>query len=144
MFKSLFNTKKNTETDKKDDKIMSITALLVEAAMIDGNFEDIELDIIISIVKNTFSLKNEEEIRKLVETARKDLESHGDLVTYTRTVKENWNLEERISVIEMMWKVCLIDGKVEPYEDTLIRRVAGLIYVSDKDRNLAKQKVLNS
>ena len=59
MFKSLFNTKKNTETDKKDDKIKSITALLVEAAMIDGNFEDIELDVIISIVKNTFSIKNE-------------------------------------------------------------------------------------
>ena len=144
MFKSLFNSKKNTETDEKDDKIKSITALLVEAALIDGNFEDIEVDVIISIVKNTFSIKSEKEIRKLVETVRQDLESHGDLVTYTRTIKENWELEERINVIEMMWKVCLIDGKIEPYEDMLIRRVAGLIYVSDKDRNLAKQKVLNS
>ena len=44
----------------------------------------------------------------------------------------------------MLWKVCLIDGVLEPYEDMLIRRVSGLIYVDDKDRNLAKKNAINT
>ena len=44
----------------------------------------------------------------------------------------------------MLWKVCLVDGQLEPYEDMLIRRISGLIYVDDKNRNLAKKKALES
>ena len=144
MFKSLFKSSKKTKVVKKNEKLSAITALLVEAALIDGKFEDEEKNIIVSIIKNSFSVEEENEIRLLIETAKEDIEGHGDLVTYTRTIKENWELEERVKVIEMMWKVCLVDGIVEPYEDMLIRRVAGLIYVSDKDRNFAKKKVQNS
>ena len=89
-------------------------------------------------------MQDEGAIKLLIENARVDIESHGDLVTYTRTIKENWKLEDRIDVIEMMWKVCFVDGKIEPYEDMLIRRVAGLIYVSDKDRSHAKKKIQKS
>ena len=44
----------------------------------------------------------------------------------------------------MLWKVCLVDGKLEPYEDMLIRRIAGLIYVDDKNRNVAKKKAMEN
>ena len=57
-----------------------------------------------------------------------------------KKIKQNWPIEKRIEVIEMLWKVCLVDGVLEPYEDMLIRRVSGLIYVDDKNRNLAKKK----
>ena len=144
MFKSLFKTTKKVPVIKEDKKVIAVTALLVEAALIDGNFDKNEKDTIVSIIKNTFSLKDEKEIRKTIKTVQEDIENHGDLVTYTRTIKENWNINERVNIIEMMWKVCLVDGKIEPYEDMLIRRVAGLIYVSDKDRGLAKRKVQSS
>ena len=56
-------------------------------------------------------------------------------------------MEKRIEVIEMLWKVCLVDV-LEPYEDMLIRRVAGLIYVNDRNRNIARKnaesKLLNN
>ena len=80
----------------------------------------------------------------MIDNTVSNLNNSGDLVTYTRTIKENWDLKDRIEVIQMMWKVCLIDEKIEPYEDMLIRRVSGLIYVSDKDRNEAKKKALMS
>ena len=144
MFKSLFKNTKKTPAIKEDKKIIAVAALLVEAALIDGNFDKNEKDIIVSIIKNTFSMKDEKKITQIIKNVQNDIESHGDLVTYTRTIKENWDLDERVNIIEMMWKVCLVDGKIEPYEDMLIRRVAGLIYVTDKDRSFAKRKVQNS
>lgn len=144
MFKNLFKTPTKQGIIKDDEKISAITALLVEAALVDGNFDVDETNTIVSIIKNTFSMQDEGAIKLLIENARVDIESHGDLVTYTRTIKENWKLEDRIDVIEMMWKVCFVDGKIEPYEDMLIRRVAGLIYVSDKDRSHAKKKIQKS
>ena len=68
----------------------------------------------------------------------------GATIGYQWKVKENWSLEKRIEVIEMLWKVCLVDGVLEPYEDMLIRRVSGLIYVDDKNRNIAKNNALKS
>ena len=144
MFKSLFKNTKKTPAIKEDKKIIAVAALLVEAALIDGNFDKNEKDIIVSIIKNTFSMKDEKKITQIIKNVQNDIESHGDLVTYTRTIKENWDLDERVNIIEMMWKVCLVDGKIEPYEDMLIRRVAGLIYVTDKDRSFAKRKVQSS
>lgn len=144
MFKSLFKNTKKTPAIKEDKKVIAVAALLVEAALIDGNFDKNEKDIIISIIKNTFSMKDEKKITQIIKNVQNDIESHGDLVTYTRTIKENWDLDERVNIIEMMWKVCLVDGKIEPYEDMLIRRVAGLIYVTDKDRSFAKRKVQSS
>ena len=144
MFKSLFKNTKKTPAIKEDKKVIAVAALLVEAALIDDNFDKNEKDIIISIIKNTFSMKDEKKITQIIKNVQNDIESHGDLVTYTRTIKENWDLDERVNIIEMMWKVCLVDGKIEPYEDMLIRRVAGLIYVTDKDRSFAKRKVQSS
>ena len=144
MFKSLFKNTKKTPAIKEDKKVIAVAALLVEAALIDGNFDKNEKDIIISTIKNTFSMKDEKKITQIIKNVQNDIESHGDLVTYTRTIKENWDLDERVNIIEMMWKVCLVDGKIEPYEDMLIRRVAGLIYVTDKDRSFAKRKVQSS
>ena len=58
-----------------------------------------------------------------------------------KQVKNNWSLEKRKEVIEMLWKVCLIDNNIDPYEDMLIRKIAGLLYVEAKDSNDAKKKL---
>ena len=64
------------------------------------------------------------------------------MLLYTKKIKENWDIEKRIEVIEMLWKVCLVDGVLDSYEDMLIRRISGLIYVDDKNRNLAKKNAI--
>ena len=66
------------------------------------------------------------------------------MVSNTKKVKDNWSLEKRKEVIEMLWKVCLIDNNIDPYEDMLIRKIAGLLYVEAKDSNDAKLKALKS
>ena len=143
MFKSLFKKTKKPEIVEDNEKLTAITCLLVEAALIDGEFGEAEKDTIISIIKKQFNLKDDTYIDNLIDKAKADLQNSGDLVTYTRVVKENWKLSERVEVIELLWKVCLVDNIIEPYEDMLIRRIAGLIYVSDKDRNLAKKRIMS-
>ena len=139
MFNSLFKTKKKSAESKIDKKVYAVVALLCEAAMIDEEFGENEKKVIIKILKDQFQIKDADEINDIFKTTLANLEESGDLVSYTREVKNNWKLEDRVNVIEMLWRVCLVDGKVEPYEDMLIRKVAGLLYVGDREKNLAKK-----
>ena len=143
MFDFFRKTKKNVK-ESVDPKLQAVAAILIEAALIDQDFGQKERDIIAKILKKQFSLLEAYDINELIENTVSNLENSGDLLSYTRTIKENWDLQNRIEIIEMMWKVCLIDNKIEPYEDMLIRRVSGLIYVSDKDRKKAKSSAINA
>ena len=120
----------------------TIACVLVEAALVDNNFGNEEKSIIIKILQNQYKLENIEDVNNTLDKAIKSYEESSDLITYTKKIKHNWPIEKRIKVIEMLWKVCLVDGVLEPYEDMLIRRVSGLIYVDDKDRNIAKKNAI--
>ena len=145
MFNSFFKKKiKNREKNIStlDENVFTIACILVEAALIDENFGSEEKKIITKIIKNNFKLNNIKEIQEVIERAVKSCKESSDLITFTRKIKQNWSIDKRIEVIEMLWKVCLVDGVLEPYEDMLIRRVSGLIYVDDKNRNIAKVNAL--
>ncbi len=145
MFKSFFRKNNNKELKKitdVDDNIFTLACVLVEAALVDNEFGIEEKNIIIKILKSRYNLNKTNEINNTLDKAIKISKESSDLITYTRKIKQNWSLEKRIEIIEMLWKVCLVDGVLEPYEDMLIRRVSGLIYVSDKDRNVAKNNAI--
>ncbi len=145
MFKSFFKKKNNKELEKTanlDDNLYTIACVLVEAALVDNNFGNEEKSIIIKILQRHYKLENIEDVNDTLDKAIKSYKESSDLITYTKKIKQNWPIEKRIEVIEMLWKVCLVDGVLEPYEDMLIRRVSGLIYVDDKDRNIAKKNAI--
>ena len=141
---SLFKKKKIDAPTINDDKIVSLSCLLVEAALVDEDFGEDEKRIIFNILKKQFRNVSSNSINKIITEAIESFNNSSDLITHTKKIKENWELDDRIDIIEMLWKVCLVDGQLEPYEDMLIRRISGLIYVNDKNRNLAKKKALNS
>ena len=144
MLKSFWkkNNNKLKESSHVDDNLFTIACLLVEAALVDNNFGNEEKSIIIKILQKKYNLKKIEDINNTLDKAIKACKEASDLITYTKKIKQNWSIEKRIEVIEMLWKVCLVDGILEPYEDMLIRRVSGLIYVNDKDRNIAKKNAI--
>lgn len=145
MFKSLFKKKASNEFKKPspiDDNVFTIVCVLVEAALVDNNFGDEEKNIIIKLLQKQYKIKNIEDINNILDKAVKACNESSDLITYTKKIKQNWDIEKRIEVIEMLWKVCLVDGVLESYEDMLIRRISGLIYVDDKNRNLAKKNAI--
>ena len=145
MFKSFFKNNINDEKKKSspiDDDSFIIACVLVEAALVDNNFGNDEKNIIIKLLKKQYKIKKIEDINHILDNAIEACKESSDLITYTKKIKQNWPIEKRIEVIEMLWKVCLVDGVLEPYEDMLIRRVSGLIYVDDKNRNLAKKSAI--
>ena len=124
----------------EETKHLAAAVLMVEAATMDGSFDDSEADAISRIARRHFGL-NEEEAASLLAAAREAQEDANHLLRFTRAVKESFPIEERVKIIEMLWEVVYADGEVHPYEANLIRRINGLLYVSDRDSGVARKRV---
>ena len=124
----------------EETKQLAAAALMVEAATMDGNFDESEADAISRITRHHFGL-NEEEAASLLDAAREAQEAANHLMRFTKAVKESFPFEERVKIIEMLWEVVYADGEVHHYEANLIRRINGLLYVSDRDSGAARKRV---
>ncbi len=142
--KALFNSLKNENSPEAasafSDKDIAAAALLVEAACMDGNLDPREQHTIQNLLIERFHL-DEEEADELFAVAQAAKEDASHLMRFTRTLKDHYSEGERIQLIEMMWEVAFADGIIHDFEDNLIRRIAGLIYVSDRARGEAKKRV---
>ena len=125
----------------KDELQAAAAALLVEAACMDGNFDDQERKSILSLMEQHFNLNGEESLT-LISEAEKIIENASDLYAFTRVIKDRYEPEQRIEMVEMLWEVAFADRTVDHYESNLISRIAGLIFVSDRDRGEAKKRVM--
>jgi len=141
-FKNIFKDK-GVEIKKTDEEFqIACVAILCEAASMDGTFDEKEKLLILNLIQKQFSLDQDSTLL-LYEEARTLAEDSSELYGFTKVLKNSWNLDKKIRMLEMLWEVAYVDGKLDPAEDMLIRRIAGLIHVEDRDRILAKQKVLN-
>ena len=138
MFKKFFE-KKNEENI--NNKNILITALLIHAAKIDDNYTDVEKEIIKKalISLNAITPNDAEELLKKAEKIEQE---SNQIVAFTREIKKN-SMEFRLKIIEILWKIVYSDGSSDSYESNLIRRVCGLLYVSDRDSGMIKLKVKN-
>jgi uncharacterized tellurite resistance protein B-like protein len=66
----------------------------------------------------------------------------GELYGFTRTIKDSFNHEDRVRMIEMLWQVAYADGVLHEFEASLVRRVCGLIYVPDRESGEARKRVI--
>ena len=139
MFKKLFK-KKNT--DSTTDKNILVGALLIHAAKIDENYTEKEKNIIKRALMdlNNINATKVDEIMKLAE--KKEKESN-QIVEFTQKIKRE-TIDFKLKIIEILWKIVYSDGADDNYESNLIRRVCGLLYISDKDSGIIKLKVKNS
>jgi uncharacterized tellurite resistance protein B-like protein len=125
--------------DERGDPAFALAALLIETARSDDRVEAGERRIIELALARRFGLAPWE-IARLLAAAEAGATRAADLYHFTRVVVDNFGEEERVGVIEMLWEVALSDGALTGDEDALIRRVAGLIYVSDHDRGDARRR----
>ena len=120
---------------------LAAAVLMVEAARLDGDFDLSERQSIRALVTGHFGL-DEEEADALINEAESVHDDANHLVRFTRTIKDSYPPEERIAIIEMLWEVVYADGVLHDYEANLLRRIGGLIYVSDRDRGAARKRVM--
>ena len=139
MFKKLFE-KKNEENI--NNKNILITALLIHAAKIDDNYTDVEKEIIKKALI-TLNAITPNEAEELLKKAEKIEQESNQIVAFTREIKKN-SMEFRLKIIAILWKIVYSDGSSDSYESNLIRRVCGLLYISDRDSGMIKLKIKNS
>ncbi|MBL4747601.1 MAG: TerB family tellurite resistance protein [Magnetovibrio sp.] len=123
------------------DLNLAAAALLVEAAVMDGQFDDDERVTITALLKNKFTLADVE-VTQLISDAEQTVANANELFTLTRTVKNGFAHEDRVSMIEMLWEVVYADGELHDYESNLVRRLTGLLHVSDRESGDARKRVL--
>jgi len=125
----------------RDELQLAAAALLVEAALMDEDFDAVERKTITHLLCRRFSL-TEAEAKDLIAEAESAVAAETQILPFTRVVKDRLSNKERIGLIEMLWEVAYADGKLHDYEAHLLRRIGGLIYVTDKDRGAARKRVL--
>jgi len=128
--------------DEIDDMKLAASALLVEVAMVDRDFNEAERDRIIQFVKSKFSLE-EATASQLISRAEGEVEGSVQLYGITAALRQGLSYEDRVELMECLWMVAYADGEIDPFEDQLMRRIGGLIYVTDRDRGTARKKAIN-
>ena len=132
---------KNKEKPDANVESINIACLLIHAAKIDENYTSEEREIIKKTVKKLYpDLDNLDDIISKAEQKEND---SNHIQEFTRDVK-SLSTENKIIIVETLWRIILSDGKSDIYEDNLMRRLAGLLYLDDKVVGETKVKVLNN
>ena len=137
MIKNIFKKEKKIEVNNN----VLIAALLIHAAKIDENYTENEKKIIKKVIMdlNKINSNQADELLKLAE--KKEGESN-QIIEFTKEIKK-YSMEFKLKIVEIIWKIVYSDGTSDDYESNLIRRICGLLYVSDKDNGIIKTKVQN-
>ena len=133
----------NKEKEKPDanTESVNIACLLIHAAKIDENYTSEEREIIKKTVKKLYpDLKD---LDKVITQAEQKENDSNHIQEFTNDVK-SLSAENKIIIVETLWRIILSDGKSDIYENNLMRRLAGLLYLDDKILGEIKVKVLNN
>ena len=122
------------------DARLALAALLVRIARSDGDYAQSEIDRIGQVLANRYDLSEAEaaDLRANAETFETEA---PDTVRFTRAIKEAVPFDDRIEVISSLWEIVLADGERDSEESSLLRMIAPMLGVNDRDSNLARQRV---
>ncbi|MDJ0949298.1 MAG: TerB family tellurite resistance protein [Alphaproteobacteria bacterium] len=118
---------------------LAVAALLIEAARMDGEFGADERDVIRRAITERLEIADAD---ALIAEAEQMAAEAGEYWSFARVAKNSFDYDERVELIEMLWEVAYADGELHDYEANLLRRITGLLYVSDRDSGAARKRVL--
>lgn len=123
-----------------EDARIALAAVLVEAARADGAYAAAEQAVIEAVLADRHGLDPAAAARLRAEGEAAQARA-SDLVRFTRAIKQAVPIEDRVAVIEAVWRVIYADGARDHLESALVRQLAGLLYVTDVECGLARQRV---
>ena len=139
--KSIFDKKIEEENEQFDTVQIAISTLMIQTAVYDGVFDEQEKSEILELIKKYFNF-NEDQKLSLFKIAMKVNDDSNDMQQFTRVLNDNLSEEEKLNIIEMLWKIIISDGHIDDYENALIRKISGLLYISDRDVGKIKKKLI--
>tara|TARA_B100001123_G_C14854119_1_gene845283 strand:- start:223 stop:675 length:453 start_codon:yes stop_codon:yes gene_type:complete len=141
--KKLFkNNNKENEEPQLNEGLDLLCGIMIEAAETDGKIEQNEILKISNILINIFE-EDSDEVKKTIDICLKDINQPKSLHYFTSKINKLFSEEKKILLIETLWEIVLSDGELHEYESNLIRRLCGLLYVSDINCGNAKKRALS-
>ena len=136
--------------NKKDDDNISIETfgnnailatciLMIEVSRSDDNYDDVEKEKILSILKSKYEL-DETQLEIIMKIANQKNEDMISLYEWTTIINNTYQYDERVKILKSLWEVAHADNVIDKYEDYTIRKIADLIYVKHSDFIKAKHK----
>lgn len=123
------------------DVRLAVCALFLEMASIDEEFSEEERELVLNMMKEEFDL-SEKYINELVEAAEEQRRSTLDLWKFTDMINRNFNVEEKIRVVELLWQIVYADGKLNKHEDYLVHKISRLFNLKHSQLIESKLRVL--
>ena len=141
LLKNILNNPNVTE-DNSNKNLELLCGLMIEAAYTDGQIDTNELNKIKLSLVNVFA-EDPKEINAVLEEALKNKNNSKSLHYYTSFINKNFDKDKKLLLIETLWEIVLSDGEIHDFESNLLRRLAGLLYISDVNAGNARKRALD-
>ena len=142
ILKNILNNQNSTK-EKEDNKSLELlSGLMIEAAYTDGKIDEDEIKKIRLSLIDIFE-ENSDQVEIVLNKAIKNKNNSKSLHHYTSFINKNFSEDKKLLLIEALWEIVLSDGEIHDFESNLIRRLAGLLYISDVNSGNARKRALN-
>jgi len=135
--KKLFENSEVSNAIDSNNDLTVLVGIMIEAANTDGNISQEELDKISYSLINTFN-EDQAVVENILNNSLQNKDSSRSLYYYTSKINKIFSDDKKLLLIETLWEIVLSDNKIHDFESSLIRRLAGLLYISDVNCGNAK------
>ncbi len=142
LLKNILNNKNSNEDKYENSNLELLCGLMIEAAYTDGQIDSNELNKIKLSLINIFG-EDSNDVDLVLKEAVKNKNNSKSLHYYTSFINKNFDEEKKLLLIEALWEIVLSDGEIHDFEANLIRRLAGLLFISDVSAGNARKRALD-
>ena len=135
--KNIFSGDQNLDIETENKEIDILSGLMIEAANTDGEITQDELNKISQSLINVFK-EDPKIVEESLGKAFENKDNSKSLHYYTSKLNKSYSNQQKIQLIEVLWEIILADNELHDFETNLIRRLAGLLYISDVECGNAK------
>ena len=137
--KKIFQKTQSTTGTDNIDELTILCGLMMEAANTDGNVSQVEINKISFALTEMFK-EDPLEVKNVLTKALKYKDEPKSLQFFTYKINKSFDIEKKLLLIETLWEIILADGKIHDFESNIIRRLAGLFYISDVSCGNARKR----
>ena len=141
LLKNILSNQNSIEKEEIRD-LELLCGLMIEAAYTDGQVDKSELNKIKLSLIDVFE-EDPKEVELVLDQAVKNKNNSKSLHYYTSIINKNFDENKKLLLIEVLWEIVLSDGEIHDFESNLLRRLAGLLYISDVKSGNARKRALD-
>lgn len=141
-FQNLLNSlfqQTDSNTDEEYENTIATSVLFIELAYADFKVTEEEEKNIYNSLQKFFSLPPQD-VKEIIDTAREKRKKRQDIWIFTNRIKQNFSRPRKIKIIELLWQLVYSDGKMDKYEEALMRKISNLLGLTHGEMMQAKNK----